>query len=143
MEKEFLLLSSLTCQKPSTASYAKISAYGFDPKSMALISSYLKNRKEKTIGFTFSESLNILFDVPQGSIQGPTLFLIFIADIFYLNYDLDFTSYADDTTRYICGQYFSSIIDVLEPKCQHTFQLVRTKQSHSKLRQEPLFNQPI
>ena len=36
----------------------------------------------------------------------PLLFLIFIADLFYLNYDLDFTSYADD---------FRSIIKVLQP----------------------------
>ena len=47
--------------------------------------------------------------------MGPLLFLIFIADLFYLNYDLDFASYADDTTPYICGQDFNSVINVLEP----------------------------
>ena len=74
---------------------AKLSAFGFDMKSIAFIFAYLKNRKQKTkIGSTFSECLNILFGVPQGSVLRPLLFLIFIADLFYLNYDLDFASYA-------------------------------------------------
>ena len=38
--------------------------------------------------------------VPQGLFLGSLLFLIVIADIFYLSDDLDFASYADDTTLY-------------------------------------------
>ena len=95
-------------------------------KSIAFISAYLKNRKPKTnIGSTFSECLNILFAVPQGSILGPLLFLIFLADLFYLSYDLDFASYADDTTPYICGQDLSSIINVLEPNVNTLFNWFR------------------
>ena len=99
---------------------AKLCAYGLDIKSIAFISAYLKNRKQKTkIGSTFSECLNILFGV------GPLLFLLFIADLFYLNCDRDFASHADDTTLYICGQDFSSIINVLEPNVNTLFNWFR------------------
>ena len=43
----------------------------FDRKSLIVISAYLKSRKQKTrIGSAFSDYLNILFGVPQGSILG-------------------------------------------------------------------------
>ena len=62
---------------------------------------------------------------PTGLYLGPLLFLTFIADLFYLNYDLDFASYTDDTTPYICGQDFSSIINVLEPNVNTLFNWFR------------------
>ena len=94
---------------------AKLSAYGFKLKSIAFISAYLKNQKQNTkIGSTFSECLNMLFGVFQSSILGPLLFLILIADLFYLNNDLECTSYAKDTNSDICGQGFNGII----MKCQ-------------------------
>ena len=62
---------------------------------------------------------------PTGFYFVPLLFLIFIADLFYLNCDLDFASYADDTTPYFCGWDFSSIINVLEPNVNTLFNWFR------------------
>ena len=94
---------------------AKLNAFGFDKKSLSFISAYLYNRKQKTkVGLKFSDFLNILFAVPQGSILRPILFIIFIADLFFSNNDIDFASYADDITPYVCEQNFSEVTNYLE-----------------------------
>ena len=65
--------------------------------------------------------LNALFGSPQGSISGLILFIIFIADLFFINNDIDFASYADDTTPYVCGQNFSEVINFLESNVTNVF----------------------
>ena len=60
------------------------------------------------------------FRVPQGSILGPIL-LIFIADLFFVNNDIDFASYADDATPYVCGHDFSEVINFLESNVTNVF----------------------
>ena len=80
------------------------------------------HRKKNTkVGSEFSDFLNILFGVPQGSILGPILFIIFIPDLFFINNDIDFASYADDTTPYVCGQNFSEVINFLESNVTNVF----------------------
>ena len=49
------------------------------------------------------------------------LFIIFIADLFFIKNDIDFTSYADDTTPCVCGQNFSEVIDFLESNAFNVF----------------------
>ena len=86
---------------------AKLNAYGFDIKSLNFILVYFTNRKQKTkICSSFSDFLNILLGVPQGSILGPLLFIIYICDFFMECDALEFASYADDTTTYTYGQSF-------------------------------------
>ena len=101
---------------------AKLNAFGFDKKSLSFISAYLYNREQKTkVGSEFSDFLNILFGVPQGWMLGTILFIIFITDLFFINNDTDFASYADDTTPYVCGQDFSEVINFLESKVTNLF----------------------
>ena len=89
-----------------------------------LLGSYLKGRFQYTnFDGENSEKLPVLFGVPQGSILGPLLFLVFINDLMNCcksnNMDnTNFILYADDTNIFVVGntkeEAFSKANKVLE-----------------------------
>ena len=77
---------------------AKLNNYGIRGTALDLFSSYLSNRKQCTIyNSVQSEYRTITCGVPQGSLLGPLLFILFINDIHRSSNLLSFIMYADDT----------------------------------------------
>ena len=100
---------------------AKLEAYGFHFKSLNLIFSYLSNRKQRTkIGSVFSEWLEVVLGVPQGSILGPLLFNIFINDLLLFIKETDICNFADDNTLYACDVSLENVIRRLQNELINT-----------------------
>lgn len=77
----------------------KLYLLNFHPTSIKLIMSYLSNRTQQVFfnGKT-SDAASIVRGVPQGSILGPILFLIYINDFPEYLSNIHVNLYADDTT---------------------------------------------
>ena len=75
------------------------SFYGINGPLLRFICEYLKGRMQSVvISGVISSEIPVLSGVPQGSILGPTLFVLFLNDIVQgLNDGTNITMYADDT----------------------------------------------
>ena len=78
----------------------KLQIYGLNSNSLKWFESYLIRRYQKVcVDGKLSEPLSIQSGVPQGSILGPALFLLFINDL-SLVLKNNIGIYADDSTLY-------------------------------------------
>ena len=79
----------------------KLKSYGLDTNAIAMMSNYLTNRLQQTFCNGVTSSLKaISCGVPQGSIMGPFLFILYVNDITKAIVSSSVILYADDTVIY-------------------------------------------
>ena len=84
--------------------------FGFE-ENLAWIKSYMNERKQFTIANgSASTTMPIKFGIPQGSVLGPTLFILFTNDIPSRITAATTYMYADDTTLFCIGGRVDEVI---------------------------------
>ena len=113
LRKAFDLLDSeILCKK--------LKSYGCSDKTISWFCSYLKDRKQTVyIHSIESDVLPIKYGVPQGSILGPLLFILYINDPpLCLKYSY-VHMYADDTSLYVVGKSLNELNTIINTELEH------------------------
>ena len=109
-----------------TCFLAKLYAYGMDFASLRYMYNYLTNRKQRVkINNDFSECNDIKYGAPQGSILGPLLFNIYIADLFLFEDTCNIINYADDNSPFACENSIKEVIKTLAENTKYIIQWVK------------------
>lgn len=81
----------------------KLFLYGIRGKVLNWFKSYIFDRKQRTsVNGVLSDERNVNFGVPQGSVLGPILFILYINDLKqHLGQQCEIRMFADDTMLYV------------------------------------------
>lgn len=89
----------------------KLFMMGIRDNELNWFRSYLCRRTQRTrVGDSMSEEVENYLGVPQGSILGAFLFIIYINDIQSIMHHCSINLFADDTLIYICGTDLNELI---------------------------------
>ena len=101
----------------------KLSLYGIKNNSLKWFSSYLSNRKQFIQAGDIKTSYeDIICGVPQGSILGPLLFIIYVNDLSDVSKILEPIMFADDTNLFFTHKNIKELFQTVNSELDKVFQ---------------------
>lgn len=93
----------------------KLEKYGIRGIAHKWINNYLGNRHQYVqIHNNKPDLLQVACGLPQGSVLGPKLFILYINDICNVSKFLNFVLFADDTNLFCSGKNLERLLDTVE-----------------------------
>ncbi len=97
-----------------TISLKRLESFGIFEMALEWCKSYLNNRMQcSCIGNSFSKTSMLNYSVPQGSVLGPQLFVMYTSPIRHIieSFQLQYHTYADDTQLYLSFNPSQRVVD--------------------------------
>ena len=93
----------------------KMEIYGIGGTTLKWFENYLTNRKQyiQISNIKKTDLKDVVCGVPQGSILGPLLFLIYVNDLQYASNLLDPIMFADDTNLFYTEENIKTLLDIV------------------------------
>ena len=93
----------------------KLTALGVRGRALAWFNNYLSGRTQSVnVNGTYSDTVDLSLGVPQGSVLGPLLFIVFINDLPSVVYFCKIVLYADDTALFFADRNIQTIQTALQ-----------------------------